>query len=211
MKTTRTHLAFFLALLCERFVQLKQGGAKTEKLTLITITLLLFAVQAHAQMVVEWQSPEGITPATLGLEIHQTANYGFDRFDFNGDGIPDIPVFNKLGGHQPFFRVISGNDPNTTWQFPLTGVFPKVEIHLIGFFDVDNANGNEKEVILATKSSSAQAAREAATVINQSGLVMQYSESDLLLGIADYDEDNELELLIGDTSARVLKLWGKGN
>ncbi len=210
MQTTRSHLAFFLALLRERFVQLKQGGAKTKKLTLITITLLLFAVQAHAQMVVEWESAEGITPATLGLEIDDMANYGVKRFDFNRDGIPDIPVFNRLQGDDQF-GVISGNDPNTTWQFPLTGVFPKVEIHLIGFFDVDNANGNEKEVILATKSSSLQAAREAAAVINQSGLVIQFSESDLLLGIADFEEDDDLELLIGDTSARVLKLWGKGN
>ena len=211
MKTTRTHLAFFLALLCERFVQLKQGGAKTKKLTLITITLLLFAVQAHAQMVVEWQSPEGITPATLGLEIDDMANYGFDRFDFNGDGILDIPVFNRLQGDDQF-GVISGNDPNTTWQFPLTGVnFVKGQTTLIGFFDVDNANGKEKEVILATKSSSAQTAREAAAVINQSGLVIQYSESDLLLGIADYDKDNELEILIGDTTVPVFTLWGKGN
>ena len=91
-----------------------------KRLTLIVGTLLLFAAQANAQMDMEWQSPENITPATLGLEIELTSTSGGARLDFDGDGIPDIPVFNRLQGDDQF-GVISGKDPNTTWQFPLTG------------------------------------------------------------------------------------------
>ncbi len=182
-----------------------------KRLTLIVGTLLLFAAQANAQMVMEWQSPENITPATLGLEIELTSTSGGARLDFDGDGIPDIPVFNRLQGDDQF-GVISGKDPNTTWQFPLTGVnFVKGQTTLIGFFDVDKRNGKVKEVIVATKSSSVSAAHEAAAVISQSGLVKQFGDQYLLLGIADYDNDNDLEMLMGDSSVLVLELWGKGN
>lgn len=183
-----------------------------KKLTLIVGTLLLFATQTNAQMVMEWQSPPGVQSVNSVYVEEISTLPSRSRLDFDGDGIPDIPVFNRLGGHEPFFRVISGKDPNTTWQFPLTGVnFVQGQTKLIGFFDVDDGNGTEKEVIVAAKSNSVPAGLEAAAVINQSGLVLQYSESDLLLGIADYDKDNDLEILIGDTSVRRLELWGKGN
>ena len=78
-----------------------------KKLTFITLTLLLFAAQANAQMVMEWQSPENITPATLGLEIELTSTSDGARLDFDGDGIPDIPVFNRLQGDDQF-GVIAG-------------------------------------------------------------------------------------------------------
>ena len=74
------------------------------------------------------------------------------------------------------------------------------------------ANGPEKEVVLANRiATESRAGSASPAVINQNGLIIQYSESDLLLGIADYDKDNDLEILIGDTSVRRRELWGMGN
>ncbi len=79
---------------------------------------------------------------------------------------------------------------------------------------MDNNNGNEKEVILAKRPTGKgiSAAREAARVLNRNGVVKQFDDNYLLLGIADYDNDNDFEMLMGvDTSARVFEIWGKGN
>ncbi len=181
-----------------------------KKLTYIPITLLLFAAQANAQMVMEWQSPASIRSANSVYveEISRLPNQS--RLDFNGDGFNDIPIFNRLFSDDQWL-VVSGKDPNRTWQFPLpAGVTENVIVNLIGFFDVDNGNGTEKEVILATKSSGIK--WRDPLVVNQSGLVKRFGGQYLLLGIADYDNDNDLEMLSGaDTPTRVLELWGKGN
>ncbi len=183
-----------------------------KKLSFIPITLLLFAAQANAQMVMEWQSSAGMQSAN---SVYVQEIPSGSRLDFNGDGFNDIPIFNWLRGDDQF-GVISGKDPNTTWQFPLPAPAEHVptedlSLNIIGFFDVDNSNGTEKEVILATKSSGIKVWRDP-LVVNQSGLVKRFGDQYLLLGIADYDKDNDLEMLGGaDTPTRVLELWGKGN
>ncbi|MFQ5606072.1 MAG: hypothetical protein ACE5HS_22600, partial [bacterium] len=105
--------------------------------------------------------------------------------------------------------VISGAAPKTTWQFPMAGVnFVPGQTKLIGFFDLDPGSG--QEVIVATKSNNIKVWGDP-HVVNQSGLVKQFGSQYLLLGIADYDKDNDVEMLLADGSVRFLMLWGKGN
>ena len=183
-----------------------------KKRTFITLTLLLFATQAHAQMVMEWQSPPGVQSVNSVYVEEISTLPSRSRLDFNGDGFKDIPVFNKLGGQERCFKVVSGKDPNTTWQFPLTGVnFVKGQTKLIGFFDVDDSKGdNLKEAIIANSVLQFEL-KDVIITSYLTGVVMRFPEQYRLLGIADFDKDNQLDMLMGDTTARRLELWGKGN
>ncbi|NBC18244.1 MAG: hypothetical protein GVY18_13115 [Bacteroidetes bacterium] len=166
-----------------------------------TVLFLLFGhAELAAQIVLEASFPGD--PPSL---VPSTSNH---RYDFNDDGLPDLPFIDLTDGFA--ITIQDGADPGQQ-----SYILPEVEddvvlglsqARVIGYFELDQTNG-QKEILLAEK----QGRRFVNPIIvDADGNVLWDGTSNtVLLTIADVDGDASCEVVVYNPQVPQVEVWGE--
>lgn len=170
------------------------------KSLLLTLFSLLLTTPALAQgFVEEFRSEPGFRPPVLEWKHEVGAR---DIIDLNGNGAPDLPMRVEDENGDDELRVIDGalREPLFTWVAYET--WPKQIVGFEGFYDL---RGDGSAMGLLTLG---EAAPVLVVVDVASGLIVWSLEDARLFGVADVDEDDRPELLLGDRPNRQVVVVG---
>ena len=176
-------------------------------LSIIVATLVL-AIPAHAQALhMEWQSPAGANPIAGFAPLKPAEFTGRPKLDANGDGTADLAMFDKVM-HPARLLIVSGADRSTQWTYPFPSGFEidgkgndLIMAEIVG-------DGGLKEAVVARRQGNRLiGVLEGGKVRVEDGVVL-FGQQYVLLGIADYDDDGDIELYLGETEKRVVEVWG---
>lgn len=168
-------------------------------LSFYTVLVILFtASPVNAQLQVEWEGPANSTSVNTSSVLTD--------WDIDGDGIREICGFTTRDG-MTFLVAVNGANPHEQWEFALPREIASNPNSwtLIGFYPLwDEIQGfNLKEAVFTDDD-------DGNTVIIP--LVPPFSHVELggdLVGIADYDLDNELEVLVFHSDEGTIEMWGR--
>jgi hypothetical protein len=169
-------------------------------LAVCTVLFLLFGHgELAAQIVLEASFPGD--PPSL---VPSTSNH---RYDFNDDGLPDLPFIDLTDG-----IVITIQDGADRAQ--QLYILPEVEddvvlgvsqARVIGYFELDGTN-DQKEILLAEK----QGRRFVNPIIvDADGTLLWDGSGTVLLLVADMDGDVCCEVVVYNPQVPQVEVWGE--
>lgn len=173
----------------------------------IFVATLVLAIPAHAQALeLVWQGPPGATPISSFAPL-KPAEF---LMDANGDGVQDLAMFDKVM-RPARLLIVSGADRSTQWTYPFPSGF---EIDGKGsdliMVEIVGDGGLKEAVVTRRQGNRLIGVLEGGKVRVENGVVL-FGRQYVLLGIADYDDDGDLELYLGETENRVVEVWGPGD
>lgn len=176
-----------------------------------TLSLLLGAVLlvslsatdlfAQDQLVLEATYP-GTSARGLYLPNDDT------NMDFNGDGVPDLPLLEEEGITY-FVKILDGTDPANFWTIPNIDVVLNVSrARVVGFFELDGSN-DTMEIVIAEKRGRRLINPIVADV--DGNLLSVWDDTDVvhLLTISNMDADVTCEVVVFNPQIPQVEVWGE--
>ena len=173
----------------------------------VLVTIVGFHFQANAQsgLQLEWAGPRANAP-DHGFAPLKPAEFLQAGIDANADGINDLVTWEQASGQ---LIITSGADRTTTWYFPVPPEISadKNRFAFHGFFKIleNAATPGMKQLILGKRNGRKIVS---SVVIADTGVVKQFSETDVLMALDDYDNDGFVEILNGNRENGRIEIWG---
>ncbi len=194
-----------------------------KRMTYFTIVLavwLLAGAAVHSQEAFYLEERiEGVRPMPRGLidtstgeivwadEITLSDGSAEASRDFNEDGVDDFFII-KRSGPAPMIKIISGKDRNQRWDVPLPAGWMDASspyLAFLGAYRVTKfSDDGFSDLVFAGRQNGRLVAPKILTI---KGFMHEFGTEWMLLGIADIDADNILEMVVADPTARVLEYW----